>query len=1055
MAYQQALSQIANIRLELDDYNRRLRESKLYNNLNFNPKAVMGTTIGSGLLRGGTATTVGMADSAAGAGSEILDTIGPGLGYALLGSLPFLGGTQLSNNRKREAEMNAQQKLMNHSARNANISDILKSGTTAVGSAGNTTRNTAAVLMASGALTQNAALSGAGMGVYAGSGLLSNPVRMLATGMGINHYMSGVAGASNPMIAGMAAGPSALGHLGGWSLNGLGHAANAFGFTGAGSALGTGGAAIIKGGAAASKMALAGGPMAAIAVGVATTLVTAPIFKKIMTKINENSTGQQLLNNHSRRRPRVNPAHTLARQYSTTSGLDQQVQMMISTGALKTEYGIQFGYLSAIEKNTSLNRFMVEYIQEQQNYKEDGSADTSDNFQRAFRQTGNGRNYSGAFIQEDNLDYDENASGLFQGYQKFRTGLAKRITGAAQGVQTLASFTDILGYFKGGEDSPIAKYRRKQEENSLNRTAEVYSERTGLSIGSINALETSATDLANMGESSIDKLLAVSSGNFEVNKISAFKLMDIAQALGIEQENSFMGKFRDLHNAINNNRTLDINGNERNPQGFFGDIAGGIASVPYLGTALAGAGVLATGGIGGALAGLAIPAAAGIKSYFNDKRLARERRILTSEDSLEELEAGGHIEGMLPKMGAGLRGMFARNRTTNINNTTNVTGDAFPTGASSSIDEHQKELAKEEKENKEYNKRLQMYKDIHAINHRISHKSEGAYINYSKDANKRLNKFSKQFKKLYKCCDSNSGIGITEGILGTLGIGALLSGSKNFGKNALKFGGKTLGPAALVAGAVFDDDFGHNSMMGALGYGAAGAMTGAQIGSVVPVIGTAIGAVVGGALGFISSKYGTEIKKGVSTVIDSITSLFDTLPDFIKDYGTRTIDLFINPIKAGLDSLHSIYSWFFDDDEESSSKKSYGKNRRRGKQISVTQQSILENQITVQEFRANTTTTAEEYLGNMALNIAKQGGDPTKIDTSGELQALLKSLNKDQSEIGSLSIQQQNVVISSLGTLIDHISHGNRVLTNSLDNLNSTVKNNEASLGDNIMIGSN
>ena len=49
-----------------------------------------------------------------------------------------------------------------------------------------------------------------------------------------------------------------------------------------------------------------------------------------------------------------------------------------------------------------------------------------------------------------------------------------------------------------------------------------------------------------MGETSEDKSVALLSGIFEVDKITAFKLIDIANYLGIKEEDSFMGKFKEI-----------------------------------------------------------------------------------------------------------------------------------------------------------------------------------------------------------------------------------------------------------------------------------------------------------------------------------------------------------------------------------------------------------------------------------------------------------------------------------------------------------------------------
>jgi hypothetical protein len=747
MSYHSALKKVQQYEEDLALQQQAIQDNAITRHLNFNPKYKVGLGLGTAGLRMSAGT---LAHVASNDPSGLAATISPAASYALAAAMPLTGVSQMAQDRKRVLDFKAQREALNSSPSTLSAADALKSGGLIGGRLSQVGMNSFMATMAAGALTNSPGLTSAAGGIFAGSRMLTNPFNAAAGALGLMN----MGGGGNMFTAGTAAAPAVLGHVAGAGLSGAGWLAGKTGFGGAASLLADSGKTVADAGTHLMSSAL-GGNIPALMAGILTTMVVSPKISKLMTKITSKASGQQLLKEGAYQRPRTQSAHLIAEKYSTTRALDQQVNMLGQSQQLKMAEWLQLSYLGAIEKNTSMNRYMAEFIQEQAAEKTLGADTTQDNIQGSLNQTGiPGLDLSGGFQDTDEID--SMPDGISKWFAQKKRSINKAIVGTGEFVEKYSAFLDPMAYLKSGDDNPFQKYKRIEEDKLREKTTERMSEKTGLSVSFINALETSATEVANMGASSQDKLVALAGYNFEVNKISAFKLLDIANALGIDQEGSFMGKFRDAMDELESEK------DKRKTDGWTGGIRGtleGVSKIPFLPAIIGGAAGIMTGGLGAAVGAAAAPAigALAMDKWSRLKGKSKGSNTLKTDDEvLDEFDSSKFI----------------------------------PKTKGISIDAEQLQLAREREEEEDRQKRLGMYEHIALIHEMMDSDQIGAYVRIIGDSKKTPDdKSSPGFMALLG--------GLGGAALGAAGAGALTAATF-LAKYAMR-----LGPIGALVGSLW------------------------------------------------------------------------------------------------------------------------------------------------------------------------------------------------------------------------------------------------------------
>jgi len=721
MGYREALSKVNRYADELEDYKLNLKDSKIFGALNFNPKAIMGTLAGGMGLKAAT-----LASGTADAGT-LLSTLHPVLGPALMGSLLLRAGTQLFSGQKSLTDLKSQKAAIQDSPSILNIGDIIKTSSIGMNSASKSLMNNAMLMTAGGALVggdMGHALMNASSIPYLASGATSattNPLRTATAVAGGAHALGligGEAGKSmSPMIAGMAYAPKILGGIVGGGTNLAGSLISSAGFGGAGKLVSDAGTGIMNASSGLTNMALAD-PTTALITGLLTNFIASPMITKGMNFIKEQAGGQKLLKSTSKMRPQMKPAHMLEKQYSRTIFLDTQVNMLGQSGQLKTGEWMMLSYLGAIEKSTSLIRFIAEYIQEHQESKKYSKDSNQNLIQGKFLQAGEeGGDLSGGYTKPDNL---EDYTGWRKSYIGFKQKINEKVFNFSKMLEIGSSFMDPLSYLIGGEQSPFAKWQKMKEDENFTNTAKEISSKTGLNLSGIIAMETSGTELANLGETTEEKLLSVTVGMFELQRMSLPKLIDIANAMGVEQESSITGKFAEIQEAIEAKRNTVETTN-------FEDIIQTMTEIKFLPAIAGGLGLLIGGPIGAALATGVTAASSPLATY---KEIQKEKAGLnkTFEDTLEaESAAGGDVDLVLSQLYGGSISHGGGGGSGGFTNTDSLTLNSI-------------------------------YSQITNVIRILKSKKEGAFVSFSDMSLDRLDKFTAQFNKIKDCvCDKDCG----------------------------------------------------------------------------------------------------------------------------------------------------------------------------------------------------------------------------------------------------------------------------------------------------------
>lgn len=1003
MSYQTAMKRINELEEQLQIQNESIRDNKLTNSLNFNPKVKMGLGLGAAGIRAIAGSTAG----AAGA----LGAISPIASAALMGTMPFMAASQMAQDRKRTTEFKAERELHQRSAIDIRGADILKTGSLVGGKASQIGMNQFMALLAAGALTGNSGLTNAGMAAYGASGVAkaaSNPLKAATAGMGLHAMLSAAPGTTvNPITASMAAAPAVLGGVAGGAMKGLGWAATQAGslstgmagsaLTGAGGGLTAMGGATQAGGSSLMAMGLTT-PMLAVAMGLVTTFLVSPKIQKIMEKVHSKATGQELLRGGAaHQRPRIQQAHMIAQKYSTTRALDQQVNMLGQGQQLKVGEWLQLSYLGAIEKNTSMNRFMVEYIQEMDNEKRTSSDMTQNSMQSSLGHSGHREvDLSGGFQDVDPIDMME--PGLAKSMAQLKRMSMGAVVGVGNLVEQYGSFVDPMAYIKGGEDNPFAKYQRMEDDRLFDDTVERYSVETGLSTSFVNALETSASAVANMGESSQDKLVALAGYNFEVNKISAFKLLDIAKAMGIDEQDSFMGKFRDIMIDAENNRDTR---KKTGVTGMVRDLTEGISNIPFLPALLAGGAVLSGGvGLAGGAAMMAAPAvgALGMDLYSRFKgRKKGENTLKTGEEALDSVD----------------------------------TADILPQGDKGiSIDASQLQMAADREEEADREKRLGMYEHVALIHEMFDDKYIGGYVRYTSEGdNRRENDNGSGSSSILSGLSGAAGAGIV-GLLGLVGAGI----AKLLGLAAGAATGILL-PLAALAG------------IGLAGYAIYSNWDTIKewFGEVKETIFNWAGSVKETFNGWFDSI--AETTTSIGTTIEEWVSK-KWFPEWMypdKKKGEEALAERAKNVNKNNPLFGPLISWIMGEEDQPEIKKVgrgillNGGKFSRLSTINTSAASVLPS--------VSDNNVARDHLARNSKGISDLGGDKNKVDTPKELELLLKALTEDSKNIGSITVGQQNAMIEQLQSVAATISGAARGTDRLLQDIAEAVKASTAPSG--------
>ncbi len=904
MSYRRAIQLANRYDNEHEQELEALRQNALLNKLNFSPKAGMGIL---GLSLGSRVGTMGSIGAAEG---SLMDTLGPLAGYGLMASLPLRAMSQFKTDSKRQTDLKKQRALLEQSPGSITTGDIIKAGSLNSQGVSKGAMSTFMGMSAAGALTGSQALQDAAMAPYMVSGLTGGPLRALSSlggmgamagyGMGSGAKAAALANVSNPMMAGMAMLPGMLGSAVGGGVSGLGSLAGAAGFGSVGSAattaaaaipasgiagsLAAGGAGIAKGAGAITAMGLAN-PVVGLLTGALTMALAQPVVTKAMDKIKEGAGGQTLLKSGSSLRPRVESSGEIQRRYSLTSFLDGQTNRLIMSGTIDAGTGVILGYLNAIEKHVSGVDYMVEWFQTQNADRTVSSNLAQNSLQTQFGHSGD---QMGDLSQKYNGPDDGIDTSTWSGRaQAATTNVFKKVVNAGEILSIVGSFFNPIDYMKGGTDSPFAKLRSHNEENQFQDTINKVSNLTGIPTSFLVAMETSATSLANMGETSQDKTVMLLGGIHELQRFSAFRLQDIANAMGIQEEDSLMGAI----DAVRNEG--DTRSNINGTRGFFGEareqIAGsGMASIA--GTV----GGLALGGPLGALLGLGLTGIApNILESLRDRSRRKRGEIKNFSDVLDDNE-DGEVLSSVPEVGRGIMGGVINNTynndnssidNTSIDNTSIDNSSSNVNGSKNSLaiwkkfnprlktitkllreirdcvcedccdetktkitggsaDATQAELFNQSRADELRLNRLQAYDSVNEMYELSRKEDKGLYVRFNNSSNKIINSnnadMNKQLELLQEIEDNTD---FLEEIA-MVGVGGGLMGFFAKMLPSLLKGGLLMGGLySLFSGA--SDDVLSKVMSKPAAQRLSGMVDGAMIGSVFGLKGAAIGALAG------------------------------------------------------------------------------------------------------------------------------------------------------------------------------------------------------------------
>jgi len=674
MAYMDALKAIQKRQSEFDDYTDAIHNNKFMSKLNFDPK----TMLGLGLAGSGTRMMAAAGHGDIGVNDpSFLADMAPYAGAAMMGVLPLRMLSQAHQRKKRETDLHAQKELARRSPGNIGIGDISKSLGTAAGNVSNTAMNTYMTMMAMGTLggalgiDGSAALSKAALVPYGLSGATGGPLRAASAFMGFgglehvisqNSALTAANSNINPITGGLTSLPWLMGKGVASGLSGIGslagHSSNAA-IQSAGGLFSSAGAGVSGASDSFLNTALDGsmsGSMMGMAGGIGTMMLLKPILSKVGTFLKENvipSTGTALLKSGSAMRPRVQMSGQLIKKYSKTIFLDTQTNMAGQQGQLKTAEWLTLSYLGAIEKSVSLIGFISEYIQNIQNGKSVSGHMAQNKIQGHYGHSGIASTDLTRKWQNPEDDFAALRGPAKWWAQSKHTGLnAMNFLGQVSEIGgSLMTPTDWLS----SENNPMARMARMREEDRLEQTIASVSRVTGIPTSFLTALETSATSLADMGETAEDKQVTLLGGIHELIRFSAFQLKDISMALGVTEAKSYMNKISDMM-ATADDETGESD--ESNTSKFGKWVAG--SKLASLG--MAGLGAAALGPLG--LYAGAIPGMIGgaYEAFQHSKLNTMFSRKKTYATALEDLEADGTVDSLFNSADATQKGIIEEDR---------------------------------------------------------------------------------------------------------------------------------------------------------------------------------------------------------------------------------------------------------------------------------------------------------------------------------------------------------------------------------------------------------
>jgi len=274
---------------------------------------------------------------------------------------------------------------------------------------------------------------------------------------------------------------------------------------------------------------------------------------------------------------------------------------------------------------------MAEQMQENSS---DNKSITGHNTQNQYQQftghTGDRRSDLSNTIYEDNeylkdIKWSDVGNEEWWDSAKYKTG--ESLTGASKWMDLMMTAASPMAYIKGGDHSFMGKLKAYEDEDSFGEVTQFISQKYNIPNSFLSLMETPSSTLANMGETSEDKLVAIQSGIYDLTRFISFRIQDLTNHFGAD-EDSIIGKTDALMTEV------ELKKDSRN-QGIknqFLDWAGESSLVGLLG---AGVGAAVLGGLGGAVSGgAAIPALITYMAYKNREKEKAAGNIMNTKEAL-------------------------------------------------------------------------------------------------------------------------------------------------------------------------------------------------------------------------------------------------------------------------------------------------------------------------------------------------------------------------------------------------------------------------------------
>jgi len=983
--------------------------------------------------------------------------------------LPLIAIQSLTN-RVNDTRVRTQNQAIQHNAKNVkgnyNFADLmaLNSNRGKVTSTG--TNVARGLALAAAALTGSTTLQTAAAAPLLATKITKGPMSALmgltGAGMALN--------AGTGLYGGMMAAPSAImGGIGGGLVSGAGGLLSGLGASTAGSAISSVGGGITAAGSKAAALTLGGG--FGITAALPAILLAGMLDKKLQTFAENRSSGLTAMKFQKVAAPQLQSAYQLESIYGRSQQVDSFLNS-IGTNS-KTSEQAMVGYLTAIAlyskdiaSSNSLLRPIIEELQSgssaQTSFK---VGETQNDLQRLFGFTGDAKDDLTKAYSDPSGKYKKDSlkslfgPGLKDNIKdrdwwdrlKYQTGEALVKTSRATDLGLTA--INPFSYFMGKENSFMGKLKSYDHANIVQEVKRSVSKTSGISLNFIDALETTSLTLSSKGESPQEKLVALTSGLYELARFRSFRLQDIANHMGATKDSS-MGAVDELVSQAEDNQDNSSKKMGIRLADWMGGSNAGLLTGAGAGLGLAGIlGLGATGAAVGAGAGVALGPIMAYMAYQRYKKNKEEGNILSAEDAIygnakfsdihrTDRKGNGLLDenGNAIMVGEGIDLSSAFDPNTNAN----ISAAEF-VDSPTTVDQEQLNL--------------------------IAQREQDSKIARDIENNNSLTEINKNIKKLRKCTDCtkkwdsrfesltyvlrNGKNGNNSEDDGDINIGGIIPGSEDKKKKSKKKkkaknprnhknpktkpkakfklpkGAGTVGKVATgVAGKAL---VAYNAMTEAtdvyhwieddepLSYSTMGGITGGIIGGVIGGTttfgtGTLPAAAVGNAAGSL-------IGTGLDLVLGE--------PELSESERKSKHN------KRGFEASHPKWFNWIDDGRYFKNKK----NKTYFRHDNGTVWDIATNKQvpwpTKKEINilkdSPDARPAEELFQEQLKAAAAKGGDKSKIDSSEELQIYLDAIWRDQAEISKLSSAEAQNLQTSINMLIEVVAQGNSNIVRSLN----------------------